>query len=56
MSNTELTSGNIILIGGASCVGKSSVSYVISRKTGIGVTEVDDFQIVLEEMTNGKLF
>ena len=56
MSIAELSSSSIILIGGASCVGKSSVSYAISQKIGIGVTEVDDFQIVLEEMTNEELF
>lgn len=54
MSIAELSSSSIILIGGASCVGKSSVSYAISQKIGIGVTEVDDFQVILEEMTNEK--
>jgi 2-phosphoglycerate kinase len=54
MNKNESTTNNIILIGGAGCVGKSNVSYIISKMLGIGVTEVDDFQVVLEEMTNEK--
>jgi 2-phosphoglycerate kinase len=54
MSISESVKNDIILIGGASCVGKSSVSYTISKMLGIGVTEVDDFQVVLEAMTNEK--
>lgn len=54
MNKNESASNIIILIGGAGCVGKSNVSYAISKKLGIGVTEIDDFQVVLEEMTNEK--
>jgi 2-phosphoglycerate kinase len=42
----------VLLIGGASGVGKTSVSYRLARHFGIGITEIDDFQVVLERMTD----
>jgi ribosomal protein S18 acetylase RimI-like enzyme len=42
---------DILLIGGASGVGKSSVSYRAARHFGVGIVEVDDFQVVLELLT-----
>ena len=36
---------------GASGVGKTSVSYRLARWFGVGITEVDDFQVLLERMT-----
>lgn len=44
-------SWDILLIGGASGVGKSSVSYRAARHFGVGIVEVDDFQVVLELLT-----
>jgi 2-phosphoglycerate kinase len=41
----------VLLLGGASGVGKTSVSYRLARHYGVGLTEVDDFQVVLEGMT-----
>lgn len=41
----------VLLIGGASGSGKTSVSYHVARHFGIGITEVDDFQVILEKMT-----
>jgi 2-phosphoglycerate kinase len=41
----------VLLLGGASGVGKTSVSYRLARHFGVGLTEVDDFQVVLEGMT-----
>src|SRR5262245_14674446 len=41
----------VLLIGGASGVGKTSVSYRLAHHFGIGITEVDDFQVILERMT-----
>ncbi len=41
----------ILLIGGASGVGKSSISYRIAHHYGVGISEVDDFQAVLKKMT-----
>ncbi|HUZ02080.1 MAG TPA: hypothetical protein VMU89_17170 [Thermomicrobiaceae bacterium] len=42
----------VLLLGGASGVGKTSVGYRLARHFGVGLTEVDDFQIVLEHMTS----
>ncbi len=42
---------DVLLIGGASGVGKTSVSYRLAHHFGIGITEIDDFQIILEQMT-----
>lgn len=50
MTNTTLP-WTVLLIGGASGCGKTSVSYDVARHFGVGITEVDDFQIVLKKMT-----
>src|SRR5437764_5541263 len=42
----------VLLLGGASGVGKTSVSYRLAQHYGVGLTEVDDFQVVLERMTD----
>jgi len=42
---------DVLLIGGASGVGKTSVSYRIAQHYGVGITEIDDFQVILERMT-----
>src|SRR5690606_23827883 len=44
-------SWDVLLIGGASGVGKSSLSYRAARHFGVGIVEVDDFQVVLERLT-----
>lgn len=44
----------VLLLGGASGVGKTSISSALARHYGVGITEVDDFQIVLERMTTGE--
>ena len=41
----------ILLIGGASGVGKTQVSYRLAQHFGVGITEIDDFQVILERMT-----
>jgi 2-phosphoglycerate kinase len=41
----------VFLLGGASGVGKTSLSYRLAHHFGVGLTEVDDFQVVLETMT-----
>jgi 2-phosphoglycerate kinase len=41
----------VVLLGGASGVGKSSVSYRLARRFGVGLAEVDDFHILLEQLT-----
>src|SRR5687768_7833268 len=41
----------VLLIGGASGTGKTSISYRLAQYFGVGITEVDDFQVILEHMT-----
>jgi 2-phosphoglycerate kinase len=48
---TDAPHWNVYLIGGASGVGKTRVSYRVARHLGIGITEIDDFQVILERMT-----
>lgn len=50
MTNSTPT-WTVLLIGGASGVGKTSVSYRAAQHFGVGITEVDDFQTILEKMT-----
>jgi 2-phosphoglycerate kinase len=41
----------VLLIGGASGSGKTSISYRLADHFKVGITEVDDFQVILERMT-----
>jgi 2-phosphoglycerate kinase len=41
----------VFLLGGASGVGKTSLSYPLAHRLGVAITEVDDFQVVLECLT-----
>ena len=41
----------VLLLGGASGTGKTAISYRLAQYFGIGLTEVDDFQVLLERMT-----
>lgn len=45
---------DVLLIGGASGVGKTSVSYRLAHQYRVGITEVDDFQVILEHMTTAE--
>lgn len=47
---------HVLLICGASGVGKTRVSYPLARHFGVGITEVDDFQVVLERMTTAAQY
>jgi 2-phosphoglycerate kinase len=51
---TTVRPWQVLLLGGPSGVGKSSVSYRLAQHFGIGLTEVDDFQVVLERMTTAE--
>ncbi len=42
---------DVLLIGGGSGVGKTRLSYPLARHFGIGITEIDDFQVIVEQMT-----
>lgn len=46
----------VLLIAGASGVGKTQVSYRLARHYRVGLTEVDDFQIILERMTTPEQY
>jgi 2-phosphoglycerate kinase len=46
----------VVLIGGASEVGKTSVSYRLAHHFGVGITEIDDFQVILERMTTPEQY
>ena len=39
------------MLGGASGTGKTQVSYRLAQHFAVGLTEVDDFQVLLERMT-----
>lgn len=41
----------VLLIGGASGVGKTKLSYPLARYYDVNLTEIDDFQVILEKMT-----
>jgi 2-phosphoglycerate kinase len=49
-------SWDVLLIGGASGVGKSSVSYRLAQHFGVALIEVDDFQVILERMTTPQQY
>src|SRR4051812_18150537 len=42
---------DVLLIGGASGVGKPRLATALSRRFGLPLSAVDDFQVVLEVMT-----
>ncbi|MCL2840372.1 MAG: hypothetical protein FWE05_06325 [Defluviitaleaceae bacterium] len=42
---------DILIIGGASGAGKTSISRPLSKLYGVDLVRVDDFQILLEKMT-----
>jgi 2-phosphoglycerate kinase len=47
---------HILLIGGASGVGKTQISYPLANHFGVGITEIDDFQVILERMTTPEQY
>ena len=51
MDNASGRPWQVLLLGGASGTGKTRLAYRLARQLGIGITEVDDFQVVLERMT-----
>ena len=44
-------SWEVLLIGGASGTGKTSIAYRLAHHFAVGITAIDDFQVVLERMT-----
>jgi 2-phosphoglycerate kinase len=51
MGDPSARSWEVLLIGGASGTGKTSLSYSLAREFDTRITEVDDFQVLLERMT-----
>lgn len=51
MAEAAARTWDVLLLGGPSGVGKTSVSYRLARHYGVGITEVDDFQVMLRRMT-----
>lgn len=49
-------SWHVLLIGGGAGVGKSSAAFALARHFGVGLTEVDDFQRILERMTTPEQY
>jgi 2-phosphoglycerate kinase len=46
---------DILIIGGASGSGKTSISRPLSKLYGIDLVRVDDFQVFLEAMTTPEI-
>ena len=53
-NNSPFRSWEVFLLGGPSGTGKTSVSYRLAQHFRIGITQVDDFQVILERMTTPK--
>jgi 2-phosphoglycerate kinase len=51
LSHQAVRRWQVLLLGGASGSGKTSVSYRLAQYFGVGLTEIDDFQVLLEQMT-----
>ncbi|MCA0454426.1 MAG: hypothetical protein LCI00_10665 [Chloroflexi bacterium] len=51
MDQTVTRTWDVLLIGGASGTGKTSISYRIAKHFGLNLIEVDDFQVLLRRMT-----
>lgn len=51
MNSRPQHSWDVLLLGGASGTGKSTVSHPVAQRFGAALTEVDDFTTVLERMT-----
>ena len=41
----------VLLLAGPSGTGKTAISYRLARRFDVGITEIDDFQVLLERLT-----
>ncbi len=46
----------VLLLGGASGVGKTKIGFRLAQHYEVGLTEVDDFQVILEVMTTPEQY
>ncbi len=44
-------SWDVLLVGGASGTGKTTVAHQLARHFAVGISAVDDFQVILERLT-----
>lgn len=51
-----MTEPTVLLLGGASGVGKSQIASDLAAQFGASVVSVDDFQVVLERMTSPEQY
>jgi 2-phosphoglycerate kinase len=51
-----VTEPTVLLLGGASGVGKSQIASSLASRLGASVVAVDDFQVVLERMTTPEQY
>ena len=51
-----MTEPTVLLLGGASGVGKSQIASGVAARFGAGVVAVADFQVVLERMTSPEQY
>ena len=50
-STAPARSWQVLILGGPSGAGKTAISYRLARYFDVGITEIDDFQVLLERMT-----
>ncbi len=51
MSEAHKPNWSVLLLGGPSGVGKSSVSYPLARHFNVGISEIDDLYIVAKQVS-----
>src|SRR5258708_29724497 len=51
MDNHQLPNWNVLLIGGSSGTGKTSAAKAIAHQLGVECAQLDDFRLVLEDIT-----
>ena len=55
-AGTDVVGPDIVFVGGAPGVGKTSVARPLAARLGMDVTHVDDFHMVLERMTDAERY
>ena len=55
-AGTDVVGPDIVFVGGAPGVGKTSVARPLAARLGMDLTHVDDFHMVLERMTDAERY